>query len=71
MGVLAPLDAVVRAEIVRHLNLMRGNQRQAAQSLNVSRWTLSRYMKRFDIKREEYGGARQSTVSDDRSVDRE
>src|SRR5690349_17331319 len=51
---MTPIDAVVRLEVIRHLRMVGGNQRQAAQSVCISRWTLARYMKSLNIEREDY-----------------
>jgi transcriptional regulator of acetoin/glycerol metabolism len=43
------LEHVVRRHVVGALTLMHGNQRRAAVLLGVSRWTLARLVKRFEL----------------------
>jgi len=44
------LEAAVRRHLVDALALARGNQRQAAVLLGVSRWKLARMVKHFDLR---------------------
>ena len=44
------LETAVRRHVVDALALARGNQRQAAVLLAVSRWKLARLVKRFELR---------------------
>ena len=44
------LENAVRRHVVDALALARGNQRQAAVLLAVSRWKLARLVKRFELR---------------------
>ena len=43
------LEAAVRRHVLDALALAQGNQRRAAVLLGVSRWTLARMVKRFEL----------------------
>ena len=43
------LETALRRHLIDALTHTRGNQRQAAALLGVTRWKLARMMKRFDL----------------------
>jgi DNA-binding NtrC family response regulator len=47
----APLSDVERRYIERVLDAVRWNQRQAARILGISRWSLGRRLRKFDMHR--------------------
>ena len=49
-GDFETLENAVRRHVVEALTLRRGNQRQAAALLGVTRWKLSRMVKRFQLR---------------------
>ena len=44
------LETAVRRHLIDALTQARGNQRQAATLLGVSRWKLARMVKRFELR---------------------
>ena len=49
-GHFETLENAVRRHIMDALTLARGNQRQAAALLGVTRWKLARMITRFDLR---------------------
>ena len=49
-GQFETLETAVRRHIMDALALARGNQRQAAALLGVTRWKLARMITRFDLR---------------------
>jgi len=44
------LDALIRRHVADALTVARGNQREAASLLGITRWKLARMLKRFDLR---------------------
>jgi transcriptional regulator of acetoin/glycerol metabolism len=48
------LDTVIAEHLMKALREMKSNQRRAANILGISRWSLSRAMKRYGIGKDGY-----------------